>query len=1103
MKRMIEFLITQKLLIGLVIVLLCAVGIYSAFTINREAFPEVNFDMVSIRTVYPGGAPDDLEQLITVPIEKKLREVGGLDKVRSYNIENVSVVVAYIDDTVSDKGRVVQDIRDAVDLVNNLPAGTLPPVVEEITTDTLPAIDVAVYGKKPGVPYHDIRETANELEEFFYGMKGVAEVEFFGYDDREFLVEVNPDAMRKYRVGMNTVINALKQRNVDLPGGSLRIGDTEYVLRTKGQFKNAGEIEDTVIIGNDAGYVVRIRDMAKVTAAYEDPDVYERFNGRGAVIMRIWRQSSADEIRLVDQLRHALASYRSSISPDVTFAIFNDTSRYSRESLDRVMSNAASGFILLALIMMLLMGWRMSGLVTACIPIIIMMAIIGMKMLGHTFNVITLFAMVMVLGMIVDFGIVVSENTHRYIESGCEKREAIVKGVKEVFWPVTVTLLCLSAAFSPLLMLSGLMGKFIIGIPVVLIICLVSSWAIAMFVMPMLLDVFAKTNGAASCEDGIRREDPNYEQGIFGKFQRGYKRFLRWSLMHRYITMGVLVALLLGSLVLAALIGFTFTPPGGEETLTIRTTMPQETNLQANLADMRIIEGIIARLPRKELDNFQTSVGRRVTDFLDPAPGQATHKSTFSIYLTSVKKRSRSADEIIASLRDSITKVQKSGGINRDTLIEYEVERNGPPIGKPINVEIRGKDFEVLKKIASEYITYLKGIPGVQDIRLDLEDGKKEYRFVVDEVTAARSGISVYDVAVSINACFEGAVATYVTRNEENVDIRVRFPEEARRKMQSLDEVMIANRTGGLIPLGRVARIDKQPGFTAINRLDLKRIVQVQAGVDLDKTTSIAVNKDLMEHFGGIEERYPGYEVSYGGEQEETEERLGELGVLFLFALFIIYIILAVFFKSLVIPVVVMIAIPFALVGMVFALFVHGQQMSFMSMLGFFSLAGVIVSNTLVLVQFINNMRATGLGLQDALVEAGVVRIRPILLTAGTTVLGLIPSIYGLGGKDYMVAPLALSFGYGLIFATFITLVLVPGFYHIAEDLKSAVSRLLARAGIMMGSTLYAPAGPYGGTAAVDPLPYQGDPRTEEHRGGDAGAEERRPSPGRRGTRRR
>ncbi len=308
---------------------------------------------------------------------------------------------------------------------------------------------------------------------------------------------------------------------------------------------------------------------------------------------------------------------------------------------------------------------------------------------------------------------------------------------------------------------------------------------------------------------------------------------------------------------------------------------------------------------------------------------------------------------------------------------------------------------------------------------------------------------------MALNASFEGAVASSMHKGDEEIDIRVRFPEAYRKKLNSLNRVMVANRRGGLVPLSYVTRVQKQPGYTGINRLNYRRIVQVQAQVNKDVITSVQANKALADKFKDIEKRYNGYSISYGGEQEDTSESMGELGDFFIIAMLVMFIILAVFFGSLILPLVVMIAIPFGTVGVTLALWTHGQPSSFMSTLGVFSLAGVIVSNTLVLVTFINNLRDEGLPLFDALLEGGVIRLRPVLLTTGTTVLALFPTIYGLGGRDPFVAPLALAFGYGLIFATIITLILVPAFYHIAEDLKGLTARILARFGFNMRTEIY------------------------------------------------
>jgi multidrug efflux pump subunit AcrB len=1044
----------QKLLINLVVLLIMLAGFAVLQRINREAFPEVNFDMVTVTTIYPGGSPDELEQLVSIPIEEKLREVDGLDKVRTYNIENVSVVVAYISDTASDKPGIVQSIKDAVGMTENLPSKAEKPVVKEIKLDKKMVLNIAVSGARDNVPYWKIREAADDLKDFIYEIEGVAEVAAEGYYDREYLVEVNPRSLQNYRLGINTVINTLRNRNLDLPGGTIKVGDNEYVLRTKGQFRNADDVRNTVIMSNDAGFYTRVKDVAEVSDTFEDVAGHERYNGNEAVTMMIWKKISADEITLADELKKKMAAHVTPHADDVKIDIIYDWSTLTRNRISAVLTNFLIGLVIMAAILMALLGPRISAIVSVGIPLAFMIAFIGLTLSGLTLNVISLFGLIMVLGMIVDFSIVVAENSHRYMETGLDRFNSIRKGVSEVFWPVTVTFMCISAAFAPLLFLSGLMGKFIIAIPTVLIICLGASLFVAMFILPTHLNMFMKKEFHARSD--VNGEAGVFEKGLFGKVQHRYQNLLEKVLRHRYITVGILLIFLIASLKLMGLVGFVFAPKGGAEQIQIKTYLPQGTNIDANLRQMKEIERIILKLPKSELVGVKTQVGVEESDGLDPKPGEGTHKSTFTIYLTPEKDRKRDAYSIEAELRRGIEAAVKQNILRTDLQALFNIHENGPPTGKPVNIEIRGKEFAGLKQIAEEYIAELKKIDGVRDITIDLEEGKQEYRYFIKEVMASQTGVSVYDIALSLNASFQGAVATSTRIGDENVDVRVRFPEEYRKQMKSLKEVMVSNNMGGLIPLDAVTGVSRQPGYSQINRLNYKRIVQVKANVDTDKITSLQVNDLLKQKFAEKSKTFNGYDIAYGGEQEDTAKTMGEMGLLFLFALFVIYIILAVFFKSLILPGVVMSAIPFALVGVVLAVLAHGQMLSFSSFLGIFSLAGVIVSNTLVLVQFINNQRDEGLGLKDALIQAGVIRLRPVILTAGTTVLALFPTIYGIGGKDYFVAPLALSFGYGLVFATVITLLLIPSFYYIAEDIKMKTASIIYFfSGVRVSGTIY------------------------------------------------
>lgn len=623
MKKIISYLLDQKLLVNLVVVIIILAGVFTVQRLNRESVPDVNMDMVTVTTIYPGASPNDAEELITIPVEKKLRSVSNLKKIRSYNVENLSLIVIYIQDRAKDKKKVIQDIKDAVEQTENLPVNAMKPLVAEITFDNTELVNIAFTGKDSNVPYAKLREFANITEDFFYNIDGIAKIDKYGYYDREYLVEVDPGSLDKYRIGMNTLVNALKMRNIDYPGGPLRIGKKEFVLRTKGQFKNAQEIRDTVIRGNDTGYVLRISDVAKVTDAYEEADVHHRFNGQEAVVFKLWKKRSADEIELSGRLNEAVKQYSLPGYEDIKISMFNDQSVTTRNRLAAVIHEAVVGFVILGIFMFLLLGHHMSGLVLAGIPVTFMITFASLWWQGITFNIVSLFGMIMVLGMMVDFSIVIAENCHRYMEHGLKRRQAVETGVSEVFWSVTVTLVCIVAAFMPLLLVTGMIGKFIKAIPVVIIVTLSASWIIAMFILPTYLNMFlaeSHKKGATSGQtlpqkifakifgkrlnralNKLKKQDENIEEGLFGKVQMVYKSIISKALDHRYITVSILCLIFTLSLLLVPRLGFKFISGGGEEKIRVKVKLPFETNLESNLSDMKKLEKLILEsVPRNE-----------------------------------------------------------------------------------------------------------------------------------------------------------------------------------------------------------------------------------------------------------------------------------------------------------------------------------------------------------------------------------------------------------------------------------------------------------------------------------------------------------------------
>lgn len=1029
MEKIVDFLIEEKMTVSLFVAAILIGGFFALASINKETFPDICLDVVTIQTIYPGASSDDVENMVSIPIEKKLREIGGIDKVVDHSLENCSFFVVYLEDnlTKSKRAKIIDDIKNAAKSINDFPPNVGMPEVTEITTEKTKAIDIALMtGKKGDAAYGELRQTAKSLRNKLLFVDGVAEVKKFGYFDREYLIEVDPAALRNYRIGLNTVLYRLQTRNIDLPGGVLRIGDNEFVLRTTGQFKNIEDVRNTVIFSNDAGFVTRLKDIAKVTDTFKEPDILHRVNGQDAIILQVNKKQSADMIRTVNKIKALMETEEKGLPSGISAFCFNNYSRFVQIRLSALIINSLIGFALLLIILLVLLGYRLSWIVSVSIPVTFMAAFMFIKALGITLNIISMFALLMVLGMVVDFSVVVCENTYRYMEKGCSRREAVEKGLSEVLPAMTTTLICIVVAFIPLLVLRGLVGKFIFAIPAVIIICLVASFLCAVLVMPMMLDAFAKVN-----HRNAARSNQKNGPGL-------YRRILLNIVQHRYWAVLTLIVISIVVMTVAVKYSSFVFVKGGADEISIKTSMPQSTSLESNKKAIIPLEQIVKDLyPATIVESVHSYIGTQTRAKADFDIKDGMYKGTIQLNFSPEEGRALKSEEILKTVREKISAAQKRGTIDPRLKIKYEIGRIGLPVGSAINIEIRGDDFNVLNKIAAEYSAYLASIKGVEDIYSDLEPGKEEYHYVINEEKAGRVGLSTQDISQALYVSFKGAAATTVKKGDEKIDVLVRFPDWARRSTDSLSDVMVANAYGSVVPLSKITSYTKQTGIAMINRKNYMRIVQVKANVDGQHITSLAANTLLKKHFKDIEKRYPGYSVNYAGEQEDTEKSMKNLGILFVIAILGIYMIIAAFFNSLSLPIVVMLCIPFSIVGIYLALFAHGNlPMTFMGVLGTFSLASIIVSNTLVLVQFINNARAKGMSVTEAVVEGSAVRLRPIFLTSGVVVLGLLPTIYGIGGKDDFVVPLAMAFGYGLLFTTILTLVIVPCFYHILMDIK-------------------------------------------------------------------
>jgi len=1031
-----RFSVNNSLFVNLISIIIIIIGIIIVLALNREIFPNVAFDMMSITAAYPGSTPSDVEKLITVPIEKELKEVDGIDEFNSSSTQGASFVIVKIDPDETNKQRVIRDVQSAVDRVKDLPDDVDKPIAEEISTRAYPVIEVSLSGE---MSEHQLRDYADALSDQLEELEGVGSIKKAGYRDREIQVLVDPDKMKDYYVSFDEVERALASRNISLPAGKIDTETTEYSIRTTGEFKEAGEVADVIIRANDSGNWLKVKDIADVNDTFKDEDIITKTLGTRSINLIVMRKESADAIRTVDKVKELCAKFLKTckgaepclVSFNISYV--NDYSYFARRRLNVLRNNGWFGLIIVISIMMVFLHKRIALLTVLGIPIAFFATFIVMDAMGITINLVSMFGLVMVLGMLVDDGIIVAENVYRFMEDGMLPREAAVKGTEQVMGAVISAVLTTVAAYSPLLFMSGLIGKFVRNLPTVVIIALLASLGEALIILPSHLADFVKLKkGPDGKLISISKDYPWFKRLI-----SFYTHVVKSAIRHKYrVMIGVIGVFLLCGVLAVTVIKFVLFPSAGINFFFIRAEAPIGTPLNKTSELIAPIETIVAQLPSEELDTYVTLVGKIEEDRNDPFAGMASNYAQITVYLTPEQDRKRRVEDIIEEVRG------KTKDIKGFTDLRFDMPEAGPPVGKAVEAKIRGEKFEVLDQIADEYMDYLATIDGTTDITWDHKPGKEEIRVKVDNNKATMAGLTIGQIAKTVRAVFEGGIATKIKpiKAEEETDVTVRFPKDRTHDVSAFEEILVANSRGNLIPLKKVSKIEKVPGTTTIHHLDGKRVVTASSNVDKDKTTSLKVNQMLMKKFRDISDKYIGYSVKYGGEQEETVESLKSLLKAFFFAFLVVYLILASFFKSIVQPFIVMLAIPFGLIGVVFAFLLHGMPLSFMAIFGVVGLNGIVVNDSIVLVDFINKLRKEGMSREESIIKAGQMRIRPVILTTVTTVGGLSTVAYGIGGKDPFLVPMAVAISWGLIFATVLTLVIVPCVYSIVDDVAIKVA---------------------------------------------------------------
>jgi multidrug efflux pump len=1010
---------TTIAVLGLIIIMM---GGYSYLTLPREAFPDIPIPHIMVTTIYEGVSPEDIETSVTMEIEKELNGIRGVKEIRSSSAEGMSMIDVEFTPDVSTEVA-LQRVRDRVDMAKGeLPTDAQDPVIKEINLAEFPIMLISISGDVSPV---QLKVIADDLQDAIETVSGVLKVDVLGALEREIRLEFDPDRVASYNLTIPEILALIPSENVNISAGGLETQGTKFNVRVPAEFVSPEEV-DHLLLTVRGGKPIYLADVATVRDAFKDRTSYSRLNGTGDVTLSVQKSVGANVVQVSDYIKAVLDHAQQQMLGAVKFDITFDMSKYIRNIVADLENNVMTALILVAGVLLLFLGWRPSTIAVMIIPLSMLITFFLIQMLGYTLNMIVLFSLVLVLGMLVDNAIVIVENIYRHLQLGYNRSEAAILGAREVAWPVTTSTLTTVCAFLPLMFWPGIMGDFMKYLPITLAIGLLASLFVALIFNPTICSVWAGNSHKP-------RQHSHW-------FIESYRRFQRAGLQNPGTTLFLATCLLFGLITLYVKIGkgTEFFPQGDPERAFINVRAPQGTNIQETDRIVSMIENRIE--PYKPwIKHIITNVGSGGSGLDLVASAGGPHLANITLVFYDFVERKRPSLDIIAAIRRDTADIAGAE-------INVEREKEGPPTGAPITVRIMGKDFKVLEQLSEQARRAIADVPNIINLRSDLEATRPELAFTVNRRVATLLGVNTAVVGNFLKmALFGTEVGTYRQYNDE-YDITVRLPLVNRVNIDDLYLLRIPNALGDSVALSSLGRFEYRGGFGTINRVDQKRVVTLTA--DAEGRLSSEVLKDVQARLSALELPV-GYEIGYAGEKEQEDESRAFLGRAFAVALLLVTLVLVVQFNSLIVPLVIMTTVVLSLIGALTGLLVCGLPFGIiMTGIGVVSLAGVVVNNAIVLLAYTQQLQRRGLDLISAAAEAGVTRLRPVLLTAVTTIIGLIPMAVGISYDFHTFSwatksestqwwrNMAVSVMFGLGFATVLTLVVVPSLYVMLSRLS-------------------------------------------------------------------
>ena len=1025
----VKFAVNNSPLVNMIMVIVFIMGLFTLRDLPKEEMPAIEFGSFIIIVWYPGVSPSEIEELVLNKIEEEIADVDDIDFISSSAMEGRATI--YIEfEPNADIDKAEMDLKAELDKVTDLPDDAEDPFMLRLNMREVAEIcSIALGGDFSG---NAIREIAENMQEGIVNLDYVSKAEIRGTREREIWVEGDATKLNELGLTLDDLSNVIRARNMNIPGGTVKFGKTEFIVRTVGEFDHIEEMKQLVVQMDTNGRATRIQDVASIKDTLEERSTLAKLDGKPSVRIDVYKKAEGNIINVIKDVREYVDQFKNSV-PNLETTIRNDGSIEVKNSLQTLSSNAIFGVVLVFVILTIFIGWRNALFAAWGIPFSFLLTFILMRYFDVTMNNLSLFALVLVLGMIVDDAIIVLENVHRYMEQGLCPKDAAIRGTREIMWPIVAAVTTTAAAFLPMLLMKGMMGLFMRVFPIVVSLTLFASLFESLIILPSHIADLAKP---------IKEEKRNSRlmQFLISNYKQMVKRVLR----HRLLTMLLLFFLMILSILAIAfrLVKMEFFPKQTPQTIVLKLKTPIGTNLDKTNEVVSDIENFIMTMNKKsDIAAIVTSVGAMTENHQRQF---STSNAQLAIDLVDEDKMNYNHEEIKNDIRNFM---DDHPGIYS---YKFAVPQSGPPTGKDIEIRVKGDNLERLQYIGDIIKTELGEITGVVDIEDSFLPGKKEVIIIPKYDKLSMYGLSVAQLSSFVRtASYGSTVSKFRGFGVDEYDIIVRLKEEQIKDLEDLKNLRIRTLSGNLIDLRDIADFKLESSLAQIDHWDKKRIITItgdtsfytENGKTKKRTTDEVMNELLGNKLTGtvgrlanFEQRFSGYQLDFGGVVEEQRKSYQSLGLAFGIAIMIIFAVLATQFKSYVQPLIVMFVIPFSFIGVIAGLLITGLPFSLTTLVAVVALAGVVVNDSLVLVDFVNRERAMGVDRWNSLINAGATRLRPIILTTVTTIGGLLPMIFSTSKAVADWKPMAVSISFGLAFATMITLFIIPAVYSLVDS---------------------------------------------------------------------